>query len=169
MAISTLNKTAGKAPTPLPYQVGDQVWLEATHLHLPYQSTKLAPKCHGPFPITRVVSPVTFQLCIPTAWNIHDVFHASLLSPYHESLEHGPNYSRPPPDLLEGEEEYKVERIVNHWCSRRTRMLQYLIKWKGYPEADNTWEPADQVHTPDLIATYHWLNPLQVPLKRERA
>jgi hypothetical protein len=60
------------------------------------------------------VSPVTFQLCIPAAWNIHNVFHASLLSPYCKSIEHGLNYSRPPPDLLKGEEEYEVECIVNH-------------------------------------------------------
>jgi chromodomain-containing protein len=72
------------------------------------------------------------------AWNIHDVFHASLLSPYCESPEHRPNYSRPPPNLLEGEEEYEVEHIVNHQCSGRARTLQYLIKWKGYLEADNT-------------------------------
>jgi chromodomain-containing protein len=168
-AISALNKTAGKAPTPSPYQVGDQVWLEATHLCLPYQSTKLAPKCHSPFSIAKVVSPVAFQLHIPMAWNIHDVFHASLLSPYHESLEHGPNYSRPLPDLLDGEEEYEVECIINHRHSGRVRTLQYLIKWKGYPEADNTWEPADLVHAPDLIATYHRSNPLQVPHKREGA
>jgi hypothetical protein len=74
------------------------------------------------------VLPVTFWLHIPVAWNIHDVFHASLLSPYYENPEHGPNYSRPPPDLLEGEEEYEVECIVNHWCSGRARILQYLIK-----------------------------------------
>jgi chromodomain-containing protein len=168
-AISTLNKMAGKVPTPSPYQVGDQVWLEATHLRLPYQSTKLAPKRHGPFSITRVISPVAFQLRIPMAWNIHDVFHASLLSPYHENLEHGPNYSRPPPDLLEREEEYEVERIINYQHSSRARTLQYLIKWKGYPEADNTWEPADQVHAPDLVAAYHRSNPLEVQHKKKGA
>jgi chromodomain-containing protein len=166
-AISTLNKMVEKVPALSPYQVGDQVWLEVTHLCLPYQSTKLAPKCHGPFSVTKVVSSVAFQLCIPVAWNIHDVFHASLLSPYHESPEHGPNYSRPSPDLLEGEEEYKVECIVNHRHSRRARTLQYLIKWKGYPEADNTREPTDQVHTPDLIAVYHRSNPLDVQHKRK--
>jgi hypothetical protein len=123
IAISALNKKAGKVPAPSPYQVGDQVWLEATHLHLPYQSTKLAPKCHGPFLVTKEVLPVAFQLCIPMAWNIHNIFHASLLSPYHESPEHRLNYSRPLPDLLEGEEEYEVECIVNHWCFGRARML----------------------------------------------
>jgi chromodomain-containing protein len=167
MAISVLNKMVGKVPALSPYWVGDQVWLEATHLHLPYQSTKLAPKRHGPFSVTKVVLPVAFQLHIPVAWNIHDIFHASLLSPYYESPEHGPNYSRPSPDLLEGEEEYEVEHIINHRHSGRARTLQYLIKWKGYPEVDNTWEPTDQVHTPDLIAAYHRSNPLDAQHKRK--
>ena len=135
--------------------VGTQVWLEGTHLRLPYQMTKLAPKCYGLFKVTKEVSPVAYQLCLPAAWNIHDIFHASLLLPYCETTAHGPNYSRPPPDLIEGEEEYKVEKVINHWHSGRARTLQYLIKWKGYPEADNTWEPADQVHAPHLIKAYH--------------
>ena len=61
---------------------------------------------------------------------------------------HGPNYSRPLPDLIEGEEEYEVEKVVNHRYAGRARTLQYLIKWIGYPEADNTWEPAEQIHAP---------------------
>ena len=39
-------------------------------------------------------------------------------------------------------------------------MLQYLIKWKGCPESDNTWEPADLVLTPDLLREYHKHKPL---------
>ncbi len=27
-------------------------------------------------------------------------------------------------------------------------------QWKGYPESDNTWEPADQVHAPEIIKHY---------------
>ncbi len=73
---------------------------------------------------------------------------------------HGPNYSRLPPDLIEGEEEYEVKKIVNHRRSGQSQTLQYLIKWKGYPEADNTWEPADQVHALELIKAYHRQNPL---------
>ena len=33
-----------------PFQVGDKVWLEATHLNVPNQSRKLAPKREGPSP-----------------------------------------------------------------------------------------------------------------------
>jgi Chromo (CHRromatin Organisation MOdifier) domain len=106
------------------------------------------------------VSPVAYQLDLPPAWTIHDVFHASLLTPYHEMAEHGVNYMRPPQELIEDAEEYQVEAIINYHLYGNKRHLQYLIKWKGYPDSDNTWEPADQVHMPALIMVYHQKNPL---------
>ena len=75
---------------------------------------KLAPKRHGPFTITKRISPVANQLKLPTAWTIHDVFHVSLLTSYHKTTEHGTNYTRLPPDLIEDAEEYEVKTIVNH-------------------------------------------------------
>jgi Chromo (CHRromatin Organisation MOdifier) domain len=72
-----------------------------------------------------------------------------------EMPSHGLNFTRPPPDLIDGEEEYEVEQICSHqrWGCHKTP--QYLIMWKGYPESDNTWENADQVHVPTLIKLYH--------------
>ena len=113
-AIEAINRSTRQSLIPSSFTVGTQVWLEGTHLHLPYQTTKLAPKQYGPFKITKEISLVAYQLCLPIGWNIHDVFHASLLSPYCETTAHGPNYSRPPPDLIKGEEEYEVEKIINH-------------------------------------------------------
>src|SRR6266567_8520850 len=162
LAIEAINQAAklGGIP-PAQYKKGEQVWLEAMHLNLQHQKTKLSPKRYGPFVITEEVSPVTYRLDLPLAWNIHNVFHASLLSRYHETPQHGPNYSRPPPDLISGEEEYAMERIVNHRRHGRSRTLQYLVKWKGYPESDNTWEPAGQVHAPECIKWYHKKFPLE--------
>ncbi len=125
-----------------------------SHLKLPHQKAKLTPKCLGLFKITQEISPVAYRLELPTNWRIHDVFHVSLLTPYHETPAHGPNFTQPPPDLIDGEEEYEVERIVAHQHFGRSKRLQYLLKWKGYPESDNTWEPADQVHAPELIKHY---------------
>ena len=161
-AKEALNEAAWVTP-PDSYQIGDKVWLEAKHLALPYQMPKLAPKCHGPFTIIKRVLPVVYQLKLPAAWTIHDVFHASLLTPYRETIEHGTNYTRPPPDFIKDAEEYKVEAIVNHRHFGRKRQLQYLIKWKGYPDADNTWESADHVHAPTLIQAYHRRNLLEPP------
>src|SRR6266545_7289786 len=131
------------------------------HLKLPYQTTKINPKWYRPFWIIKEISPVVYHLKLPRTWRIHDVFHASLLSPYHETAQHRPNFFRPPPDLINGEEEYEVEQIRGHRRHGRSRGLQYLIKWKGYPESDNTWEPAHQVHAPDLVKTYLQKHPAE--------
>jgi hypothetical protein len=89
------------------------------------------------------------------------VFHASLLSPYSETPSHGPNFSRPPHDLIDNEEEYEVEQIKAHQNFGISKHLQYLIKWKGYPESDNTWEDATDVHAPNLTKQYHKRHPHQ--------
>ena len=153
-ATNAVIKRAGETPL-AQFNIGEKVWLEGTHLKLPHQSTKLAPKWYGPFKVMKQINPVTYQLALPTTWQIHPVFHESLLSPYHETDAHGPNYSRPPPDLIGGEEFFEVEQIQDHWCHGQSRTLQYLIKWKGSLESDNTWEPADLVLTPDLLKKYH--------------
>jgi transposase InsO family protein len=169
MATQALNKAAQNHSPNIPrWTKGQKVWLNAKNLTLPYGSIKLAPKRHGPFVIEEVRSPVVYRLRLPPQWNIHPVFHASLLTPYVETMEHGENYSRPPPDMIKGEEQYEVEAIRSH--RRNRRKLQYLIKWKGYPESDNTWEPVENVQASLLIRKYHKTHPLEDkrPAKRAR-
>ena len=97
-----------------PFKLGDKVWLEARNLKRSVVNPKFAPKWEGPFTITKVLSPIVYQLCLLKTWKIHPVFHASLLSPYHENTVHGPNFPSPPPDLINGEEEYEVGKILHH-------------------------------------------------------
>jgi hypothetical protein len=93
-AIDALNQVARtKQVITSQYKLGEQVWLEATHLKIHHQKMKLKPKRYGPFKIIKEISPVAYQLRLPMAWGIHDVFHTSLLSPYHETTTHGPNFS----------------------------------------------------------------------------
>jgi hypothetical protein len=89
------------------------VTLEGVHLKLTHPKAKLDTKRYGPFTITKVISPVVFQLDLPAQWKIHNVFHVSLLMPYKEMEEHGHNYMQPVPELIEGEEEYEVEQVMN--------------------------------------------------------
>ena len=110
-----LNKSSDQNGIPPPqYRFGQQVWLDASHLKLPHQKAKLTPKHLGPFKIIKEISLVAYQLALPANWRIHNIFHASLLNPYHKTAAHGPNFTRPPPDLIEGEEEFKVEKIITH-------------------------------------------------------
>jgi len=43
---------------------------------------------------------------------MHNVFHVDLLTLYYETDTHGANYSRPPPELIYGQEEYEVKEII---------------------------------------------------------
>ena len=135
--------------------MGDWVWLEAKYLALPYASAKLAPKCHGPFQIMKEISPVAYQLTLPRAWMIHNVFYSSLLTHYKETCKSRAQFQCPPTELIDNEEEYEVEQIINHHHHGKRHQLQYLICWKGYSVADDTWEPADQVHADELVRAYH--------------
>lgn len=140
-----------------PFKEGDKVWLDGKNLHTSHPLAKLAPKRFGPFRVEQVVNPIVFRLKLPPQWEakrIHPVFHASLLSPYKETEEHGKNFEEPPPDVIDGEEEYEVEQVLDVRRQGRQKQLQYLLKWKGYSEAHNSWEPADQVNAPELIADF---------------
>jgi hypothetical protein len=133
MVIHALNKVAYKTETPtLTWKTGQLVWLEGKNLPLPYGIAKLALRHYGPFKIIKVISPVAVQLKLLAQWSIHLVFHTSLVMTYTEMPLHGPNFTQPPPDLIDGEEEYEVEQIRSHWTWGQCKTLQYLIKWKGY-------------------------------------
>jgi hypothetical protein len=81
----------------------------------------------GPFKIAKLVGLVACRLELPTQLKIHDVFHVSLLEPYHET--HIPDYHREPPALveIEGQEEFEVQEVLD---SKRTcGKLMYLVFW----------------------------------------
>ena len=101
----------------IPFKKGEKVWLEARNLKCLVTNPKFAPKREGPFTITKILSPITYQLHLPKTWKIHPVFHTTLLSPYRENDIHGPNFPASPPDLITGEEEYEIDQILCHRVS----------------------------------------------------
>jgi hypothetical protein len=142
------------------YKEGDQVWLEGRHLRTNQPMVKLAPKRHGPFKVIQVMSPVNYRLELPTQWSIHNVFHTDLLTPYRKTPTHGANYQRPPPDLVDGVEEYEVEKVLDSHRYGRGHKLQYLIAWKGYPDSDNQWVNWDDAEgAEDAIWEFKRSNP----------
>lgn len=107
-----------------------------THHEDGYPFKKLAPKRHGPFRIQKVLSRLVYKLALLSNTKIHPVVHASLLTPYHETAQHGKNFLEPPPDIVDGQEEYEVEAILAHrpWYGN----TRYLVRWKDRPTAENS-------------------------------
>jgi hypothetical protein len=141
------------------YKEGDLVWLEGKNLRINQPTAKLAPRRHGPFKITQVMSAINYRLELPTQWSIHPVFHINLLTPYKETIMHGPNFTWPTPELIDGEEEYSVEKILDSRHFGRRRRLQYLVKWEGYPDTDNMWVDKDDVFADNKVREFKTSNP----------
>ena len=87
---------------------------------------------------------------------IHNVFHVDLLTPYVETQAYGENYPQPPPEIIDGEEEYEIEMIIDDRYIRQgqKRKKQFLVKWEGYPRSENSWVNAEDIHAPRLLADY---------------
>src|SRR4051812_36700374 len=124
------------------FSVGDQVLLSTKNLNLASlalaPSRKFLPRFVGPFVITSKISPVAYKLDLPATMRIHPTFHISLLKPYTASNTF-PRPLPPPPDVIDDVEEYEVERIIAE--QKRYNRSEFLVKWMGYPDSDNTWEP----------------------------
>jgi len=135
---------------------GDQVWLEGRNLSIA-GNRKLSPKRYGPFKVSQKISPVAMRLDLPPSMKIHNVFHTDLLLPYKETEQYGMPYTRPPP-IIDSEEEYEVENILDARRFGRKRRLQYLVHWKGYPHSDDQWIDHADLHAPDLLADFYLSN-----------
>jgi hypothetical protein len=146
--------------TPAPdFQPGDKVYLDATDIATTRPSRKLSHKHLGPFPIERKVGNNAYRLRLPPAMSrIHPVFNVIKLTPAPEDPIAGRRTVPPPlPEIVDGEEEWVVEEILD--SKMMNRKLRYLVKWKDFGVEHNSWEPWDNVHAPDLVTEFYRQHP----------
>ena len=137
----------------IPFKKGDKVWLEAPNLKWHVVDPKFAPKWEGSFTIVKVLSSITYELKLLKTWKIHLVFHTFLLSRYGKNPVHSLNFPKPPPDLIAGEEEYEIERILCHQGSPSNHF--FLIQWKRFFAKDDSWEPKRNLkHSKTTLTEY---------------
>jgi hypothetical protein len=110
---------------------GDRVYVLTKNFGTKRPSKKLDHVKVGPFLIIRQTGPVNYKVALPSDTRKHQTFHVSQLEPADpetplQETFHQENFE---------EDVFEVEKILKQEGQR------YLIKWKGYPDSENTWEP----------------------------
>lgn len=141
---------------PHTFQVEDQVMLSTKNLKFKVGKKKFHPKFIGPFRITEMIGENAARLSLPVNYSrIHPVFHVSLFKPYHEGSSFQPLPLPAEPDVEDGAPYYQVEKILSTRIRSigRRKVQEFLIKWLGYDDTHNSWEPRKNL-TDDLLKDY---------------
>ncbi|KAL5744158.1 hypothetical protein ACOSQ2_027274 [Xanthoceras sorbifolium] len=149
-ATRKMKKWADKKRRRVEFQVGDLVLVKL----LPQQFKAfrkvhkgLVRKYEGPFPILKKVGKVSYKVELPPRLKIHPVFHVSHLKPYHADTEDPSRResSRAPTTVVTSYDKEVEEILADRVVRKRgvPRSSEYLIKWKGLPTSEATWEPKE--------------------------
>jgi hypothetical protein len=112
---------------------------------------KLKPKFYGPYRVIKRIGEVAYELELPEGSKIHNVFHISCLKKVvgqHVSI----SQELPPLDE-EGQLELVPEEVLEQTQRRlRSRIIkECLVKWRGLPVEDATWEGEHILQHPGLM------------------
>ena len=97
------------------YKVGDLVLLSTKDLKwqmIGRRSEKLTEQFVGPYKVKTIISSNAVELELPTTVKIHPVVNVSRIRRYTGQVE-GQRKEAPQPVVIEGEEEWEVEKILN--------------------------------------------------------
>ena len=144
-------------PAPV-FEVGDKVYLDASDIKTTRPSKKLSHRYLGPFPIVRPVGSHAYRLRLPRSMSrLHPVFHVVKLLPVPEDPIGRKARPPPPPTIVDGEQEYDVEEVLDSRIFRGR--LEFLVKWKGYGYEENSWEKEGDVHAQRLVNDFYRRHP----------
>jgi len=106
------------------------------------RSEKLTECFVSPYKIKRIISSNAVELELPKSIRIHPVVNVSRVRLYKPQVE-GQKKIPPKPVIIEGEEEFEVEKILNK------RIVQgrekFLVRWKEYTAEEDMWESRENL------------------------
>jgi len=137
------------------YRVGDIVLLNTKDLKWQMKgrrSEKLTERFVGPYKVKGIVSSNAIELELPKSIRIHPVVNMSRVQLYKPQVE-GQKKTPPKLVIIEGEKEFKVEKIINKRTVRGKE--KFLVRWKGYTAEEDTWESRENLeNAKELVEEY---------------
>jgi len=101
------------------------------------RSEKLTKRFVGPYKVKGIVLSNAIELELPKSIKIHPIVNISRVRLYKPQME-GQKKIPPKPVIIEEEEEFKVEKILNKRTVRENE--KFLVRWKGYTVEEDIWE-----------------------------
>jgi len=106
------------------------------------RSEKLTKRFLDPYKVKGIVSSNAIELELPKSIRIHPVVNVSRVRLYKPQVE-GQKKTLPKLVIIEGEEEFEVEKIINKRTVRGKE--KFLVRWKGYMAEKDTWESRENL------------------------
>ena len=147
-------KQANKKRREPDFTVGDKVWVDMRGLASTRPSQALDWKRRGPWTIMEKVGH-SYRLDLPSSWHTHPILHAERLRRYPDNPMPGQDEDPPPPEVINGANEYEVHKVKESRYNKRDRTLQYRVDWVGH-DPDDQWYPAENFkNAPIRLREFH--------------
>lgn len=95
------------------FEVGQPVWLSTNNVKIRQKHAKLGSRRLGPFEIVEKTGTHTYRLALPSWMRIHDNIHTNRLTPWKGNEVNGLEPPPPEPEIVDGEEFWEVEEILD--------------------------------------------------------
>ncbi|KAI3465181.1 hypothetical protein Pfo_021844 [Paulownia fortunei] len=132
-----MKKWADERRLPQEFNIGNPVLVKLLSQQfkaLPGLHKDLVRRYEGPFPIMAKVGKVSYHVDLPNSLKIHPVFHV--------------RQSHWAPPMVTKSYNKEIEEVFTKKTIRQRGVQpcsQYLIKWKGLPKSEVTWEPKEDL------------------------
>ena len=115
------------------------VYLAIKNIITKRPSKKLDYKYLGPYKVTKRISENNYQLNLPPKVRIYPIFYISLL----KDATNVKPISIKRDNVKINKKEYEAEKVLD--TRNHQERIEYLVKWKGYKDNENIWEPANHL------------------------
>jgi hypothetical protein len=147
---------ANKKRRAVDFDVGNLVMVQKKGWRTDRPTTRLDSQSAGPYKILARKGH-SFEIDLPTSFKGSHVMHASRLRLFENDPLPGQHIEPPPPEVINSEPEWEVERME---ASRIYRgKLQYQVKWLGWDPDEEYYDASNFKHAATRIKAFHERQP----------